>query len=75
MTYQPRTPVENPYCANQFADGAPLEPVTWATDCGLCPDCGRFVNTRKNGTAKIHRVYGKGDMSRRIAAWKRGESI
>lgn len=83
--YQQRTRVENPYCGTQFANGKPCDPLSpyavtlgltsSSPDRGWCPDCERYVNLRKNGTAKIHRTYGRRDMARRIAAWKRGEEL
>lgn len=69
--YQQRTPVENPYCPVQHASGPQIEETTWAAGRGQCPSCGRYVNLRKNGTAKIHRTYGRREMARRVAEFKR----
>ena len=73
--YQPRTPLENPYCVQQLVSQPPIEPVAWDNARGWCPDCGRLAHLRKNGTAKLHKVYGRREMARRIAAAKRGEAI
>ena len=71
--YQQRTPVENPYCFRQLPTQVAIESVAWSAERGWCPDCNRLVHLRKNGTAKLHKVYGRGQMARRIAAHKRGE--
>ena len=73
--YRQRTPVENPYCGNQFADGEPIEAASWSKDRGLCPQCGRYVNLRRNGTAKLHKVYGRRQMAQRVAEYKRTGSL
>ena len=65
-----RTPVENPYCHMQRDTDRAVE-VRSITGRGLCLGCGRYVNLRKNGTTKLHRVYGRRDMARRVAHWKR----
>lgn len=73
--YQQRTPVENPYCIRQLASQPAIESVAWNASMGWCPECRGLVHLRKNGTAKLHKVYGRGEMARRIAAYKRGEGI
>lgn len=73
--YQQRTSVENPYCSQQLASQPAIEPVPWSSAHGWCPACGRLAPLRKNGTAKLHKVYGRGQMARRIAAAKRGDAI
>lgn len=73
--YIPSTPVENPYCRRQLRTDEPIEAVAWDSRLGFCPECEHLVALRINGTAKLHKVYGRAEMRRRIAAWKRGESI
>lgn len=78
MTYQQRTPVENPYCGRQHETDAPATELYIRADGrsrGLCGGCSRFVDVRRNGTAKLHKMYGRRQMAAAIAAYKNSGSI
>lgn len=75
--YIPRTPVENPYCSRQHETDEPASEIYAAPGRrrGLCGNCRRFVDVRVNGTAKLHKMYGRRQMAKRVAEYKRSGSF